>query len=392
MADTDARPAGSDQPLEGLLQRVEATTPLIRAKAAEAEQQRRPDDAVIDALKDTGVFRSFVPKKYGGYELDLPTYVDIGLAVAQADPSMGWITTFYMEHNWLLTLFSDELQDEVFSAQPYVLAPGSVNPTGKASPQADGSYTLSGHWQFGTGICHADWVLLSGRIEGDEGGPRNFLAPVAAVEVRDTWHVDGMAATGSRDIIAVDVPIPAHRVSLAMPPGLFAGPEAPYLTRIPIAPFLSLTAAMPAVGAAKRALELFEDRMFGRTMFGTTRTQSARVPSQMRLANLKVQVDAAERLLRATADRMQSHATGATTMSLVDQLQERLAIAHIVHRARDAVREIMQISGASVHYLDHELQRIQRDVHMMCAHTVFDIDLVAEGVGKAMVQQHEASQ
>ena len=45
----------------------------------------------------------------------------------------------------------------------------------------------------------------------------------------------------------------------------------------------------------------------------------------------------------------------------------------------------MQSSGASVHYLDNELQRIQRDVHMICAHTVFDIDLVAEGVGRQIV-------
>ena len=49
----------------------------------------------------------------------------------------------------------------------------------------------------------------------------------------------------------------------------------------------------------------------------------------------------------------------------------------------------MQSSGASVHYLDNELQRIHRDVHMMCAHTVFDVDLVAEGVGKQIVASKE---
>ena len=55
----------------------------------------------------------------------MATYVDIGVAVAEADPSMGWITTFYMEHNWLLTMFAEELQDEVFGAQPFVLAPAA---------------------------------------------------------------------------------------------------------------------------------------------------------------------------------------------------------------------------------------------------------------------------
>jgi len=377
-------------PAEGLVERVRALCPMIASASFEAETQRRPLDEVIDALKATGVFKSFVPARYGGYEIDMATYVDIGLAVGQADPSMGWITTFYMEHNWLLTMFADEVQDEVFSAQPFILAPGTVNPSGQATVASDGTYLLSGRWQFGTGICHADWVLLSGKIDGDETGlGRQFLVPIDQVEVKDTWHVDGMAATGSRDIVASGVTVPAHRVSLMPPPHVTARPGDLYLHRIPIAPFLSITAAMPAIGAAKRALELFEELMFKRIQFGTKRTQSARVPSQVRLANLRVQVDFAETLLRDIASRMQAHMDGAIDLDLLGQQQLRLAIAHVVRQCRDAIREIVSSSGASAHYLDNELQRLHRDIHMISAHTVFDIDLVAEGVGRAIVAAHD---
>jgi len=371
---------------------VEAVVPLIAETASEAEEQRRPLDPVIEALQGTGVFRSFVPARYGGYEIDFQTFVDIGLAVAKADPSMGWITTFYMEHNWLLTMFPAELQDEVFGAQPYVLAPGSVNPTGLAVPLPDGGFRLSGHWTFATGICHADWALLSGKIDGDDtGAARNFLLPVDQVEVKDTWHVDGMSATGSRDILATDVVVPAHHVSLAIPPFLTAGPDAGFLVRIPVPPMLSLTAALPAVGAARRAVELFEQRLLRRVPFGTTRTQSHRVPTQVRLANLVVEADAIEAQIRAVADRMQAHADGHLSLDMLDQLRMRLGIAHIVRRCRDVVRDVMQSSGASVHYLDNELQRIHRDIHMISAHTVFDIDLVAEGVGRELVKRLEAT-
>jgi 3-hydroxy-9,10-secoandrosta-1,3,5(10)-triene-9,17-dione monooxygenase len=378
-------------PREGLVERVAAVVPLIAEKSFEAEALRRPLDEVIEALKDTGVFRSFVAKKYGGYEIDFQTYVDIGVMVAKADPSIGWITTFYMEHNWLLQMFSEDLQDEIFGAQPYVLAPGSVNPTGRATP-VDGGYIVNGHWQFGTGICHADWVLLSGKVEGDEPpAPRNFLARVDEVEVKDTWHVDGMAATGSRDIIATDVFIPERQVSLKLPPGIFAGPDAPYLQRIPIPPMLSLTAAMPAVGAAQRALELFQERLFGRVMFGTTKTQSQRVPTQLRLANLVVEMDKAETLLREAARRIQAHADGDVTYTPAEQQRQRLLIAHIVRQCRDIVRDVMSSSGASVHYLDNELQRIHRDVHMIGAHTVFDVDLLSEWVGRDLMRDHETT-
>ena len=166
---------------------------------------------MIEALKATGVFRSFVPAVYGGYEIDMATYVDIGLAVAHADPSMGWVTTFYMEHNWLLTLFAEELQDEIFGTRPFVL--GRALSTRAAAPcrGTTATYTLSGHWQFATGICHADWVLLSGKVDGDETGTaRQFLVTVDDVVVKDTWYVDGMVATGSHDVVATDVIVPAR--------------------------------------------------------------------------------------------------------------------------------------------------------------------------------------
>jgi len=380
----------ADLPAAGLLERVQALAPMIAATAFEAEKQRRPLDEVIEALKATGVFRSFVRKRYGGYEIDMATYVDIGLAVARADPSMGWITTFYMEHNWLLTTFCEELQDEIFSKQPFVLAPGSVNPTGLAVPARDGTYVLSGHWQFGTGICHADWVLVSGKLEGEDN-PRHFLVPVDEVEVRDTWHVDGMVATGSRDIIATNVTVPERRVSLKVPPQAFPKPGAHYFERIPILPFLALTAAIPALGTAVRSLELFEARLFDRVLFGTKRTQSHRVPTQVRLANLHVEVDFAETLMRALAARIQARADGTIELDLLAQQQLRLAIAHVVRQCRDIVREILASSGASVHYLDHELQRLHRDIHMIAAHTVFDVDLAAEGVGRAIVAAREGA-
>ena len=132
---------------EGLLARVRALVPLIAERAAEAEQQRKPDDDVIEALKASGVFASLVPKRFGGYEIDLELFLEIGVAVSEACASTGWITTFYMEHNWLLGMFAPELQEEIFSRQPWVLAPGSVNPNdGNATPKGDG-FELSGRWR-----------------------------------------------------------------------------------------------------------------------------------------------------------------------------------------------------------------------------------------------------
>jgi hypothetical protein len=78
----------------------------------------------------------------------------------------------------------------------------------------------------------------------------------------------------------------------------------------------------------------------------------------------------------SSASRLQAHADGAIDLNPTDQQELRLAIAHVVRRCRDVIRDIVASSGASVHFLDRELQRIHRDIHMICAHTVFDVDLV----------------
>jgi alkylation response protein AidB-like acyl-CoA dehydrogenase len=378
---------GADLPVEGLLDRVRAVAPLVAERAFDAEQRRRPDDDVIDALKATGAFRAFVPKRFGGYEIDLDLFVDIGLAVSEACVSTGWITTFYMEHNWLLQTFSSALQEEVFSRQPYLLAPGLVNPKeGTATPKGVG-YELSGSWKFGTGIVHADWVLLSARVTTEPDAPaRMFLVRPDAVEVKDTWHVDGMVATGSHDIIARAVPVPETHVSLREPPALRAGRDAPYLVRIPVLPMLALTAAIPALGAARRSVELFGRGVRERVPFGTHKLQSQRAAAQMRLANVLTKARTAETVLRAIAREVTDHARGGRELSPLDQLLLRLALAHVVRDARDVVRDVLDGSGASAHFLDHELQRILRDVQMISAHTVFDVDLAAEQCGRALLE------
>ena len=370
---------------DGLLERVRSVVPLVAERAADAEQKRKPDDEVIEALKASGVFRSFVPKRFGGYEIDLELFVDVGVAVSEACASTGWITTFYMEHNWQLGNFSRELQEEIFSRQPFVLAPGSVNPNdGIATPKGDG-YELTGHWRFGTGIVHADWVLLSGRIATEpEGTPRMFLVRPDAVEVIDNWHVDGMAATGSRDIVAKAVFVPEGQVTLRPISG--GVPRDDYLGRIPVLPMLSLTAAIPSLGAARRAVELFRRLLAERVPFGTKKTQSHRAPGQVRLAHALADARSAETVLRSVARALTAHARGGPQLSFMDAIQMRLTIAHVVRDCRKVVRDVVDGSGASVHYLDHELQRILRDVQMMSAHTVFDLDLVGEQCGRALVE------
>ena len=61
----------------------------------------------------------------------------------------------------------------------------------------------------------------------------------------------------------------------------------------------------------------------------------------------------------------------------LDHLRLRLTIAQVVRQCRDIVRDVLEASGAGAHFLDNELQRIHRDVHMIAAHTIFDVDVAS---------------
>lgn len=379
---------------EGLVERVRSLAPLIAEHAGEAERERKPVDVVIRALEETGVFRSFVPKRFGGYEIDLDTFIDVGLAASEACTSTGWVTTFYMEHNWMLAQFPEAAQEAIFGRQPYILAPASISPNGRARRE-DGGYRLSGRWPWATGIMHADWAILNGVVQGDPPDVRVFIVPRSAIEVADTWYCDGMEGTGSNDMIASDLFVSEEfseslfRMVLGRGSGSTWHGSPTY--RNPMLPLLAIAAAIPALGAARHARELFLDRLGARTLFGTGTKQGQRQAAQIRLGNVSVQIDSAETLLRQAGRDLQSWCAAKDECPPEERVRLRLVVGHVVRMCRDAISTIMEASGAGAHLRSHPLQRIYRDVNTLSSHTVFDLEIGAENYGRLLLGMEPAS-
>ena len=72
-----------------LIDALTALTPMLRdnaaleANAVRAEQERKPVDEVMQAIEDTGAYKWFVPKKYGGYEYSLTGFMEVGLKLGE---------------------------------------------------------------------------------------------------------------------------------------------------------------------------------------------------------------------------------------------------------------------------------------------------------------------
>lgn len=382
------------QPAAGLVDRVRALAPFIAGQADQAERERKPVDAVMAALAGTGVFRSYVPRRFGGYEIDTDTFIDVGLAVSEACTSTGWVTTFCMEHNWMLAQFPPETQATIFGAQPYILAPASISPTGRAEAVA-GGYRISGRWAWGTGVMHADWVILNGIVAGAVPDPRLFMVRRDQIEVVDTWYADGMEGTGSNDMVANDLFVPgAYSESLfgmAMGRGTGALWHRSPCYSHPMLPLLSIAAATPALGAARRALALFRERLGARTLYGARTPQSERQSAQIRLGGVAAQLSSAEVVLRQVGRELSTWGHTDAFCPPEERARMRLVVAQVVRACRDAVTQIMEASGASAHLRSNPLQRIQRDVNTLSCHTVFDLEVGAENYGRLLLGMEPAT-
>jgi 3-hydroxy-9,10-secoandrosta-1,3,5(10)-triene-9,17-dione monooxygenase len=356
----------------------------LAERADEAERLRRLPAATVSEFKRTDLFRLLLPARFGGIQASFPDLLEPIRRMAHGCASSAWTLGFYALHNWMLSLFDPQAQEEVFASGP-VLAPAPLAPTGRASP-VNGGMRLTGRWSWATGAMDADWVIVGALVERQDGIiPALAVVPADEVEVADVWHTAGMRGTGSHDVIVTDVFVPEHHiVSVAdiyggTAPGASAHGVATY--RWPLVPALALTAAMPVLGAAERVTGLFTERLGGRVLAYSGVAQKDQPAAQIRLGNAKVRLRALRALITETAEEIEQIVASGERVRRSTRANARLSAAYTVHECRSLIADLMEASGASAHFLSNPLQRAKRDVDIASGHVVFDYDIGRELAG-----------
>jgi len=284
----------------------------------------------------------------------------------------------------MLAQFPIEAQDELFGAAPWIIAPGVISPNGRAKAHPDG-YLLTGRWQWGTGVMHADWALLSGIVE-ETREIRLFAVPIEQVEIIDSWDPDGMGATGSHDMQVHEIFVPGRFSqsvgAMTIGRGVGALEHQSPMFRMPMMPILYLAAAAPAIGAARAMLKRFVERSSTRTKFGTRVKQSESILTHVRVGEARTQLETAMLIARNVALETMQWGESEAVCPLSERIRHRLLMAQAVRIARDVVRDLFEASGANAHHINEPMQRIHRDVHTIAAHTVFDMEVIAEQAGR----------
>ncbi|BBZ23354.1 acyl-CoA dehydrogenase family protein [Mycolicibacter hiberniae] len=356
----------------------------LAQRAAAAEELRQLPAETVEDFRTSGLAGLLLPARYGGRQAEFPEILDPIRRMAHGCASSAWTLGFYMLHNWMLALFGEQAQDEVFAGGP-VLCPAPLAPTGRGVPDGDG-IRLSGRWSWATGVMECDWIMV-GAICGPDDAPYPALVllPATDIRVEDVWHTAGMRATGSNDVLIDDVFVPAHRLVKVVDiysgtaPGADLHDASAY--RWPMVPALALAAAMPALGSAEWVTDLFAERLTQRVLAYSGAAQKNQPAAQIRLGDARVRLRALRGLLDDTVGRIQDAVDARERISRSARADARAAAAHIVHESRAVIADLLEASGASAQFVTNPMQRAKRDVDVICGHVVFDYDVARELAG-----------
>jgi len=367
---------------------AESMVQPLRDRATEAEQIRQLPPATVAEALDADIFKAVVPTEFGGFGLGLQTLTQVPRILAHGCMSSAWTLSFLMLHNWFIARGARELQDDVFSTRGFALIPCPLAPTGTAT-HVEGGYRITGRWQWATGVQHGDWVMVNTLIHNEDGPPEATfcVVPIEEITVEDVWHTSGMRGTGSNDVVAEDLFVPEHR-TLGFgdlrgdePPG--ASLSSDQFVRYPFTPVLCLVASAPALGGAEAAVDLFRDYIRGRTLpYSPGHRQVEQPASQVRLAEAVATVRAARLVWEDALNEVISVYESGGVLSRVDRGRFRLATAHVVRLSLQTMNIIIEGAGASVHFVDSHLGRINRDLVTLKGHVVYDWDRAAQLAGK----------
>ncbi|MEV4742561.1 acyl-CoA dehydrogenase family protein [Streptomyces sp. NPDC049555] len=379
-----------------LPERAAALVDLLRRNAARTEEDRRVTEENIEALADADLFLLTVPRRFGGHQASIRTLLEVSAELGRGCGSTAWFTALVNVCGWVVGLFPERVQREVYGEGPGARVCSVLTPGGTSRAAGEGQ-VVTGRWPFASGCLDAQWALLGTPVTGADGEQLDrgvALVPLAELTVEDTWHTVGMRGTGSHTLVADDVFVPGHRIlSLT---GALRGEYPTEFTdealyRSAFVPVLSSVLVGPQLGMARGGLELVtaslgKGRPLSHTFFAQARAASS---TQIQLAEAAQLIDTAALHLMRAADDIDGWAASGRAMPLLDRARVRMDTATVARRSREALDILLTLHGAGSFAEANPLQRLWRDQETASRHAMTNPAVASELYGRALLGVEE---
>jgi 3-hydroxy-9,10-secoandrosta-1,3,5(10)-triene-9,17-dione monooxygenase len=399
--DTAAPPEPDLTPAE-MVERARVIAPTLVARQAETEERTSYALDTHEEFRRAGFYLLLVPRRYGGYEFDVPTFVRVIMHLARGCPSTAWQVCLPTAHTLLVaSWFEERAQDELFAGGEF-LCPSVAAPVGRARSTGDGFLELTGTHRYCSGAPYATHYLGQTFPAGADpdgppaGPPMLFVAPRSEWTMLDDWgHTLGLKGSGSNSIVVDGGRIPeyyalADTVMLDVDnsngtPGHRLHGNPMFLGRA--LSFFGLEFSALSVGMVKGALDEYRELITTKTTHRPPVVLRARDPDYQRwYGHARAKVETAEAAMLQAADQWMEACRRQAQDGVHFDVEEDMRINSItresVRLCWDALQEyVFRTAGSGAAHDGQRMQRVWRDMSMVWGHLASIIsDWVARGM------------
>ena len=361
---------------KNLLQVASELGSSISQNITEEENNGRISANVVNALREAGFYKLFLPKSLGGIEADPLTTAKCVEEVASHNTAAGWSL---MVANSPLNMggrLPEKGIEEIFSNSLDTFIAASVHPPMRAT-RVKGGYLINGRNPLLSNIHEAQWFLTTALVmEGQQPKMNNGHPEVIGVfikvsdcEIIDTWHTLGMRATDSNDVEAKDAFVPDHLFFPLVPQfhpnkyytgALYRYPTAGANIACLLAP-VTLAVARNAINELKTLAEK-------KTPLGSTVTIRERGVVQRKLGRAEALVQSSRAFLHDTITKCWDRVTAGETISLEEKAGLLLAATHANQSCVEAIELVYTAAGTSGIYMKNKLAHYLTDAQVLRQH------------------------
>lgn len=357
-----------------------------RTRHAEFSAQTHISADVVDLMKQAGVFRAMVAKRFGGDEMHPSDFLRLIETISEADGSTGWVASFGFSAVYLSALPLPTLE-AMYADGPDVVFAGGIFPPQAAKP-VEGGLEVSGRWSWGSGCRGADLIGVGIKVDG--GGPTGGLPliavmPASKVTIADNWNVTGMLGTGSHDMVVDKVVVPEEWTFIR---GGASSLDTP-LYRYPSMPLAAQVLSVVGLGVARAALDCLIELAGGRTSITGAPTLADRAYVQADVAKAEAALRSARAFFYETTDAAFAVLERGDELDIATRSLLRLASTNAAHAAAAVTGTVFRLSGTTGIAADHPIARYLKDAMVVPQHA-FLADGTWQNAGKILLGRDAA--
>ncbi|EPF69437.1 hypothetical protein F957_04008 [Acinetobacter gyllenbergii CIP 110306 = MTCC 11365] len=346
--------------LESLCQEIRE-----RACTGEFDNQAYVSQDMIEKLKQVGVYRALVPKRFGGNEWSPKQFCELIEQLSKADGSVGWVASFGMSPAYLGSLPEATLE-QLYKDSPDIVFAGGIFPPQPAEITDDG-VVVSGRWKFSSGCMGADIVGVGISPQKDneaQGLPRMAVMPANKAQIDMTWDTVGLKGTGSHDLVVKDVLVAKEWTFVRGEPSKLPEPFFKY-------PSLSLATqvlTVVGIGVAAAAIEEFQKLAPGKSSITGGAEIASRPVTQYEFAQVEAEFKAARVWFYDTMQIVWNEVLAGRTPSAEQISDMRLSCTHVARVCARVTRKIQMLAGMTAIYTHNPFSRFVNDTNVVTQH------------------------